>query len=228
MAKSKAKAKKSGPKIVSVDIVSDIVCPWCWLGSRYFQQAAAQSPYKTELTWRPYMLDPNVPEGGVPYGDYMKAKFGDGPSDRFKDMRSALEDAAPDAGITFRFNDIPMRPNTLSAHRLMKWAGGQNIGTQMAESLFKAFFDDLKDMGDPAVLAELAGETGMDKDLTAELLAGDQDKQSVQEEIAFFKRLGVTGVPCFIYGGQFAVQGAQPPEAHLQAIEKAAKLVGSQ
>ena len=170
------------------------------------------------------MLDPNVPEGGMAYANYMKAKFGDGPSDRFKAMRQALEEAAPGAGINFRFGDIPMRPNTLNAHRLMKWAGGQGKGTPMAESLFKAFFDDLKDVGDPAVLASLAGDVDLDADLTAELLSGDKDKQSVMEEIAFFQRLGVTGVPCFIYGGQFAVQGAQPPEAHLQAIEKAAKL----
>lgn len=219
MAKASA---KSG--ILAVDIVSDIVCPWCWLGIKYFQQAMAKSPQKVQLTWRPYMLDPNVPEGGVPYNDYMKAKFGDGPSDRFKAMREHLETAAPEAGITFKFGEIPMRPNTLDAHRLMRWAGGQGKGTQAAESLFKAFFQDLKDVGDKAVLAGIAEDIGLDKTLIAGLLVGDDDKKTVMEEIAFFQNLGVSGVPCFIYSGQFAVQGGQPPETHLAAIEKAASL----
>lgn len=227
MAKSKAKKASKGsgkPAVVTVDIVSDIVCPWCWLGSRYFHMAAKKSPHAVQLTWRPYMLDPNVPEGGVPYAEYMKVKFGSGPSDKFKAMRQALEEAAPAAGINFRFGDMPMRPNTLDAHRLMRWAGGQGLGTQAAESLFKAFFDDLKDVGDKAVLADIAGEIGLDKALTAGLLAGDDDKKTVMEEITFFQNLGVSGVPCFIYGGRFAVQGAQPPETHLAAIEKAASL----
>ncbi len=216
--------KKSTPPIIQVDIVSDIVCPWCWLGSRYFQMAANKSPHKVQLSWRPYMLDPNVPAGGMAYREYMDAKFGGGPSDRFKAMRAALETAAPEAGIHFRFDDIPMRPNTLDAHRLMKWAGGQGLGDKAAAALFKAFFDELRDVGDHAVLTDIAHNIGLDRDLIAELLRGDDDAAGVQDEIAFFQRLGVTGVPCFIYNGQFAVQGAQPVETHLAALEKAATL----
>lgn len=214
----------SSHSIVTVDIVSDIVCPWCWLGSRYFFKALEQSPHTVDLTWRPYMLDPTVPEPGLPYPDYMKQKFGDGPSNRFKAMREHLEAAAPEAGITFRFSDIPMRPNTLNAHRLMKWAQGQNKGHACAEALFKSFFDDLEDIGDLDVLRTIAVKIGLDGNLVGDLLAGDNDKQAVMQEIAYFQNLGVSGVPCFIYGGKFAVQGAQPPETHLAAIEKAAKL----
>lgn len=218
-------AKKSAKSdIVTVDIVSDIVCPWCWLGIKHFQKAVEKSTQAVQLTWRPYMLDPNVPAGGVPYNQYMKAKFGSGPSDRFKAMRDHLEQAAPDAGIAFRFDDIPMRPNTLDAHRVMRWAGGQGKATEAAEALFKAFFQDLKDVGNHAVLANIVEEIGLDKSLITDLLAGDDDKKIVQEEIAFFQNLGVSGVPCFIYGGKFAVQGGQPPETHLAAIEKAASL----
>ena len=209
---------------VQVDIVSDIVCPWCWLGSRYLKQAIEKSGRRVNITWRPYMLDPDVPEGGVPYKDYMKKKFGDGPNNRFAAMRDMLEKSAPDAGINFRFGETPMRPNTLNAHRVMKWAEGQGVSDKTSESLFKAFFDELRDIGDAEVLADIAQEAGLDRDVVTDLLSGDNDKKSVTEEIAFFQGLGVSSVPCFIYNGQFAVQGAQPAETHLAAIEKAASL----
>ena len=218
-----AKSKKS-PSLVQVDIVSDIVCPWCWLGARYFLEAARQSKHVPILTWRPYMLDPLVPREGMPYKDYMRAKFGEGSSDKFKTMRAHLEQAAPDAGITFNFDTIPIRPNTLDAHRLMRWAAGQDLGTEMAEALFAAFFKDNDNVGDPAVLAKLAGDVGLDAVLVAELLQSDNDEKPVSDEIAFFQRLGVSGVPTFIYQGQFALQGAQPVQTHLEAIEKAANL----
>lgn len=219
-----AKKKKQSKALINVDIVSDIVCPWCWLGSRYFFQAAKQTKHEINVTWRPYMLDPTVPDGGLPYRDYMKAKFGDGPSDKFKAMRDHLEQAAPDAGITFRFGEIPMRPNTLDAHRLMRWATGQGLGNAVSEALFKSFFDDLEDVGNKEILTRIAADAGLDPELVGELLSKEDDKNAIREEIMFFRNLGVSGVPCFIYQGQFAVQGAQPPEAHLKAIEQAASL----
>ncbi len=217
------KTSKSA-KVVQVDIVSDIVCPWCWLGYRLFAQAAKQSNQDIQLTWRPYMLDPTVPRDGKPYKDYMRAKFGDGPSDRFKAMRAHLETAGPDVGIDFKFDEIPMRPNTLNAHRLMRWAAGQDLSTEMAEALFQAFFTDQKDVGDANTLTEIAAATGLDADIIADLLGSDKDEAAVTEEIQFFRQLGISGVPTFIYQGQFAVQGAQSPQSHLEAIEKAANL----
>ncbi len=219
-----AKKKKQITSIINVDIVSDVVCPWCWLGSRYFFAAAKKSNHAINVTWRPYMLDPTVPESGVAYRDYMKSKFGDGPSDKFQAMRAHLEKAAPDAGITFRFGDIPFRPNTLNAHRLMKWATGQGLGNETSEALFKSFFDNLEDVGNAEILTRIANDVGMDGELVKELLGKEEDKNAIREEIMFFRNLGVSGVPCFIYQGQFAVQGAQPPEAHLKAIEEAARL----
>ena len=221
---AKRKPSKNAKTPIQVDIVSDIVCPWCWLGVRYFQKAAKQSKHEVNLTWRPYMLDPTVPEGGVPYNAYMKQKFGDGPSDRFKAMREALEAQGPDVGINFKFGDIPMRPNTLNAHRLLKWAQGQDLGDEASDALFRTFFTDLKDVGDHNILKEIAEEIGMDAELVAELLSKEDDKNSVREEILFFRNLGINGVPCFIYNGQFAVQGAQPVDAHLKALDEAAKM----
>ena len=227
MAKTKTSKRsgKNSKQTIQVDIVSDIVCPWCWLGVRYFEKAAKQSKHDVVLTWRPYMLDPTVPEGGVPYNDYMKQKFGtDGPNDRFKAMREALETAAPDVGISFKFGQIPMRPNTLDGHRLLRWAQGQDLGNAASNALFRSFFTDLKDIGDHVVLKDIAEEIGMDAHLVAELLDKDDDKNAVREEIMYFRNLGINGVPCFIYNGQFAVQGAQPVEAHIKALNEATKL----
>jgi len=107
---------------------------------------------------------------------------------------------------------------------VMRWAGGQDKGTEAAEALFKAFFTDHEDVGDAEILKRIAGEVGLDTELVGELLGKDDDKNTVREEIMFFRNLGVSGVPCFIYQGQFAVQGAQEPEQHLKAIAEAAKL----
>ena len=221
---AKKKSSKTPKQTIQVDIVSDIVCPWCWLGVRYFQKAAKQSKHDVNLTWRPYMLDPTIPEDGVPYNAYMKNKFGDGPSDRFKAMREALEAQGPSVGIEFKFDNIPMRPNTLNAHRLLKWAQGQELGDKASDALFRAFFTELKDVGDHTILKEVAQEIGMDAELVSELLAKEDDKNAVREEIMYFRNLGVNGVPTFIYNGQFAVQGAQPAEKHLKAINEAARL----
>ncbi len=217
-----AKQRNPAP-IIHVDIVSDIVCPWCWLGYRYFAQAAKKSGRKIKLSWRPFMLDASTPKEGVPYKDYMRSKFGDGPSNKFIAMREHLESAGPELGIDFKFSGIPMRPNTMAAHRLMRWAEGQELGSEAAEALFQAFFTDHKDVGDINVLAEIAESLGMDGELTAKLLESDQDEAAVTEELFFYRDLGVNSVPTFIYNGQFAIQGAQELQAHLKAIEEAAK-----
>lgn len=209
---------------IYVDIVSDVICPWCWLGAAYFQKAAKQYKGKVDLSWRPYMLDPNVPPEGVPYREYMKSKFGEaGPDSRWTAMRQQLEAAGPDVGITFNFSTIPMRPNTLNAHRLIRWAQGQDKADAISAALFKAVFTDNLDIGSEATLSQLAGDVGLDAALVLELLASDKDVVAVQNEILHFRSLGISGVPTFIYNGQFAVQGAQPVETHLRAFAEAAK-----
>lgn len=208
---------------VRIDIVSDVVCPWCWLGKKRLETALEQSGEPAELIWRPYELDPAVPPEGLPYKDYMRAKFGDGPDDRFKTMRAHLEDAAPGAGITFRFGEQTMRPNTLNAHRLIRWAQGQKKGDAVVEALFRAYFDELRDIGDTAVLAEIAGENGLDSKIVTELLATDRDRDMVREEENYFRSLGVSGVPTFIFEGRHGVSGAQEPETLVKMIEKLRK-----
>lgn len=209
---------------ITIDIVSDIVCPWCWLGKKHLDAALGDRPeLDITIKWRPFMLDHTVPEAGLPYKEYMRKKFGDGPSDRFKSMREHLETASGPSGITFRFDELPMRPNTHKAHRLMKWATGQGKGHDAAEHLFKAYFDELEDIGDVDVLTRLAREIGMDGDLVLKLLTENRDKENVQAELNYFRDLGITGVPTFIYNGQFSVQGGQPASVHAQALDQASQ-----
>jgi len=155
---------------------------------------------------------------------YMKNKFGDKPDSRWKAMRDHLEAAGPAAGINFDFNAVKRRPNTLNAHRLMRWAQGQDLGPECAEKLFRAFMENGEDIGDLDILCRIASEIGMDAELVRELLTSDRDKTDVQNEILFFRQLGVSGVPTFIYAGQLAVQGAQEPEKHRSVMAQAAKL----
>ena len=207
---------------VTIDIVSDIVCPWCWLGKAYLDQAIDKhSDIDVQIKWHPFMLDPETPKDGVPYKEYMRKKFGGGTSDRFKSMRDHLEAASNAAGINFRFDGIPMRPNTLKAHCLVKWAGGQGKAHSVSEHLFRAFFDEHLDVGDSKVLANIADKAGMDGDLVTELLASERDFDTLQSELDYFRNLGISGVPFFIYNGQFSVQGGQPAEVHEQALVKA-------
>jgi len=203
-------------------MVSDVVCPWCWLGLRRLDAALAMAPeIAAEVRFRPHELDPAVPAGGVPYRDYMRAKFGaEGPSNRFRAMREHLEAAAPAAGIEFHFDEIARRPNTLDAHRLIRWAQGQGKGRATKEALFSAVFRELKDVGDHAVLVEIARDVDLDAALVADLLAGDADREAVRAEERRYAEAGVTGVPTFIFDGRAAVPGAQEPEVLAGVMRK--------
>ena len=209
---------------VQVDMVSDFVCPWCWLGYAQFAEAARTTLPVPDLTFRPYMLDPSVPDDGQDYREYMAAKFGGGGSDRFKASREHLEREGEKLGIAFDFKAITRRPNSLNAHRLLKWAQGQDKGALVATGIFRAYHEQGRDIGDTDVLVDIAEAAELDGDLVRELLAGQSDKLEIMQEVQFFRGLGVSGVPTFIYNGQLAVQGAQEPDKHKRAFKEAAKL----
>lgn len=207
---------------ISVDIISDIVCPWCWLGWRYLKQAIDETETPVKVTWRAYMLDSTVPKDGVDYKSYMRSKFGNAPDNKFKIMRSHLEAKGPELGIDFRFDGIPKRANTLASHQLMLWAQGQDKANDMAEALFQAFFTDHRDINQQEVLLDIAKNVGMDADIIAGLYERQADEANVMAEINAVSRAGIQSVPSYIYQGKYLVQGAQGKEAHAQVIEKLA------
>ena len=207
---------------IHIDIISDIVCPWCWVGWRYLKPAIEQSSQAVNVTWRAYMLDANVPKEGMDYKAYMKNKFGDTPNNKFKQMRAHLEGVGPDLGIDFRFDGIPKRANTLAAHQLMYWAQGQNKANEMAEALFQAFFTDHLDINDHNVLVDIAAKLDMDANIVKDLYKKQADETVITNEINEVGRAGIRSVPTYIYQGKYLVQGAQNTNAHMNIINKIA------
>ncbi|MEI9932367.1 MAG: DsbA family oxidoreductase [Rhizomicrobium sp.] len=166
---------------MQIDVISDTVCPWCFIGKRRLARALEMRPeIEFEIVWRPYQLDPNVPREGVDRGAYMKAKFGDGP--RMSAMSETLKEEGTKEGISFAFDKIERRPNTLDSHRLIRWAANSGIQDTVVERLFAAYFLEGRDIGDPAVLEFLAADVGMDSIQVAELLTDDTDLAAVERE----------------------------------------------
>lgn len=207
-----------------IEIVSDFVCPYCWLGKKRLEAALRLRPdLEAQMIWRPFELDPGVPEGGVPYLDFMRGIFGrTAEADARREQAWAgLAAAGREAGAEYRFHDIATRPNTLDAHRLMRWAQEEGKGDAIAEALFAANFRDGRDIGDAETLAGIAGAAGMDANIVRGWLAGDDDKAEVQAEEDAFRRMGVTGVPTFILDRRLALSGAQDPRVLVQAMDQA-------
>lgn len=210
---------------LNVDIVSDVVCPWCYVGLRHLDEAMARLPnIEFDLRWRPFQLNPDMPKEGMDRAEYMAKKFGKGtPTENFyKD----LENLGKTLDIDFAFEKIEFAPNTLDAHRLIHWASGGAIDspasqTTLVRRLFEAYFENGKNVGDPQLLSKIATELGMNHDLVTELLASDRDVEAIGEQLGVAANMGITGVPCFIVENKYAVMGAQKPEALVDAFEKA-------
>ncbi len=206
----------------TLDIVSDIVCPWCWIGLRNAKVAleALGDEAEVEISFRPFFLDEGIPKEGLEYHAYMDRKFPD------KAARKAglarLQEAGVEAGIDFRFDKITRRPNTLDAHRLIRWAEGQDKGWEAKEALFEAFFTNGLDVGDPAILAALGGQIGLDETLVTELLKSDRDVDQIKREVQEAQAIGVRGVPTFIADRKRGVSGAQPPRILAQFLSETA------
>jgi predicted DsbA family dithiol-disulfide isomerase len=204
---------------ITVDVVSDAVCPWCFVGQRRLDAAVASLPdIAVTINWRPFQLDPTIPPEGKDRKEYMRAKFGDG--DRLKQIHARLEETGRAEGIAFDFDAIRTSPNTLDAHRLIRWAAGFDDDAQgkVARRLFRLYFEEGQDIGDHAVLLEAARECGMDEAVVRTLLPTDADKEKVRAEIDTASRMGITGVPCFLIEGRYAVMGAQETAVLADAI----------
>ncbi len=203
-----------------VDVVADVVCPWCYLGWRRLKSAIALRPAAAiALIWRPYQLDPTLPEEGADRKAYMAAKFKD-PA-RLKASHDALVAGGAEEGITFKFDIIEKAPNTNAAHRLIRWALTAGVQDAVVEALFEAYFTDGRDIGDPMVLADIAEAAGMERLVVLQLLSEGADKEAVSREHAMAVQGGVTGVPFLIFAGKVAVVGAETPERIVEAIDQA-------
>jgi len=211
----------SANKQITVDVVSDAVCPWCFVGQKRLDKAAVSLPdIDVTIRWRPFQLDPTIPPEGKDRKEYMQAKFGDG--DRLKQVHAKLEETGRAEGIAFDFDAITVSPNTLDAHRLIRWAAsaGDEVQGKVARRLFQLYFEEGKNIGDHKVLIEAARECGMDEAVARTLLATDADKDEVRTEIDTANRMGISGVPCFLIEGRYAVMGAQETTALAEAIRK--------
>jgi len=206
---------------VTIDVVSDVVCPWCYLGKHRLEKAVAAVPeIDVAIRWRPFQLDPSVPPEGMDRAEYIRAKFGS--VDALEDGHKRLTEYGREVGIDYRFDAITRSANTIDAHRFVRWAAEAGKETQAVERLFQAYFSDGRDIGDPKVLAEVAGEIGLDSVAIAERLKGNDDRDAVLAEIQEAYQIGVTGVPTFILDRRYGVVGAQSVETLVAAIRQTA------
>ena len=208
---------------VSVDVVSDVVCPWCYVGLKRLETARAQLPdLDVAVRWRPYQLDPTIPQGGVDRRAYMINKFGS--EERIRQIHARIKPLGEAEGIRFAFDAIKVSPNTLDAHLLLRWAGaiGNEVQNDLKRRLMQLYFEEGADIGDHAVLIDAATASGMDGSIVVAMLPTDADRAEVREEIATASRMGITGVPCFLLEGKYAVMGAQDAGTLADAIRQIA------
>ncbi|PKQ11109.1 MAG: polyketide biosynthesis protein [Alphaproteobacteria bacterium HGW-Alphaproteobacteria-1] len=205
--------------MVRLDIISDPICPWCYIGKTLLDQALAQRPgHPFEIHWQPFQLNPDMPEGGMDRKTYLEGKFG-GREGAIRAYAPVLERAEA-AGLAIDFAAIPRTPNTLDAHRLLHWAEVEACQDAMAMALFRAYFEEGRDIGDHEVLADIADGLALDAALIRRLLDSDADRAEISERDARFRNMGISGVPTFIVNGKHALPGCQPVETWLRVIDE--------
>lgn len=211
--------------LTTIDVFSDVVCPWCYLGKRRLERAIGElRGRQVEVRWRPFRLDPTIPPEGVDRDAYIARKFGSATA--IEPSHRRLTEMGAAEGIDYHFDRITRSPNTIDAHRLVRWAAGQQRQDAVVEALFAAYFTAGRDVGDRRALAAIAHEAGLEGDIAARL-ATDEDRAPVEAEIENAYRIGVTGVPCFVVDGRVGVMGAQSPEALLDVVRQADDLAAA-
>jgi predicted DsbA family dithiol-disulfide isomerase len=209
-------------KPVRIDIVSDVVCPWCFIGKRRLEKALAVKPeIPVDLHWRPYFLNDWIPREGISREQYLTTKFGG--VDRYKGIAQRVAAAAQAEGLTYAMDKISRQPNTTDAHRLIRWADAIGKSAEMKQKLMDLYFTEGGDLTDHNTLARAASEVGLDANKVRTDLASDKDVAEVEREAEAAKAAGIQGVPMFIFDGRFAVSGAQAPEDLAEAIERASQ-----
>ena len=207
-----------------IDVISDVVCPWCYIGQRRLAEALARLPdddaaRRAPIRWHPFQLNPDLPQGGVPRKAYLEDKFG-GP-ERAAQIYARVSAAGKMVDIPFAFDRIERQPNTRDAHRLISWVQAQGDASDLVERLFHAYFLEGRAIGDHAVLAAIAGEAGLDSAAARILLDSDAGVEAIAVMDGRAREIGVQGVPFFIFNQHIAVSGAQEPDVLLDAIAQA-------
>jgi predicted DsbA family dithiol-disulfide isomerase len=210
-----------------IHVVSDVVCPWCFIGKRRLEKAIALTPeIPVEVHWRPYFLNDWIPREGISREQYLTTKFGS--PQRYEAIAQRVAMAAQAEGLTYAIDKISRQPNTTDCHRLILWAQqATGDAARMKQRLMELYFTEGGDLTDRAVLIQAAIDCGLEKDVVAKLLDGDADIDRISREVAEAKEAGIDGVPCFIFGGVLAVSGAQAPDYIAGAIRRAAAELAS-
>jgi predicted DsbA family dithiol-disulfide isomerase len=201
-----------------IDIISDVVCPWCFIGKRRLEKALTLRPeIAAEITWRPFQLNPDMPAEGMARAEYIANKFGD--SAHSRRIHQTIAEAGASVGIDFAFDRIKRSPNTRNAHRLIRLATKRGRGGAVVDGLFHGYFLEGRDVGDSAILAAIAAEAGINRAEAFAFLEGNEEREEIIAEDRNTRRLGINAVPCFIFAGQYAVSGAQEPEFFLPVFD---------
>jgi predicted DsbA family dithiol-disulfide isomerase len=206
---------------LTIDVVSDVVCPWCFIGKSRLEKALALKPdIPVEVRFHPYFLNPWVPREGMSRDDYLTTKFGS--PEKYKGIAGRVAAAAAAEGLTYAVDKMQRQPNTLDCHRLILWAEAIGKAAQMKQRLMELYFTEGADLSDHDVLVRAAADVGLDAGKTREMLASDTDVERVEAAANSAKDAGIDGVPTYILGGVAAVTGAQSPEVLANAIEQVA------
>ncbi|MGE0255622.1 MAG: DsbA family oxidoreductase [Alphaproteobacteria bacterium] len=204
-----------------IEVYSDTVCPWCFVGKRRLERTLAMRPgLSVEVRWRPFQLNPDMPRQGMARDTYLALKFGG--AARARQIHAMIARSGREEGIDFEFDTVARTPNTLDSHRLIRWAAAHGGEARVAEALFQAYFLDGVDIGDLRELGRIARACGLDGPKVDAYLASDRDVDAVMAEDLRARRMGIEGVPCFIIDGRYALAGAQEPEAFFPLLDLAA------
>ena len=204
---------------VRIDVVSDVVCPWCFIGKRRLEKALSLAPdVPVEVHWRPYFLNDWIPPEGISREQYLTTKFGS--PDRYKGIAQRVRAAAAAEGLDYAMDKISRQPNTRDAHRLIRWAAGIGKAAEMKQRLMDLYFTEGADLSNAAVLVQAAADVGLDPENVRAALDSDKDIAEIDAEVDAAKEAGIQGVPCFILDGKYAISGAQEPEALAEAIQQ--------
>jgi predicted DsbA family dithiol-disulfide isomerase len=210
---------------LDIDIVSDVICPWCWVGRKRFAFALAKTGLSVRIAWHPFELNPQLPKEGIERRLYRVRKFGS--LERSQQLDAQLAAVGAELGLDFRYDRITRTPNTFDAHRLLWRARAAGVQDQLSEALFRAYFAEGRDVGDANVLADVAEPLGMARGDTLAFLAGSGGANEVRAEEAIVQRAGISGVPAYFANGRALFYGAQPPEIMAEALTAAASLAGA-